>query len=174
MRRPLPFGVGKVGSNCPDSNLPIKYTQIGQIQLHFCHFFRLHIFALMDNRWSQITISGHVATVDHTYLDVEPRLRLVRPVGGEDGDAAPAVVVHHALVVVPEDVPAVLLHYRVTHHVDSNLPLTSKQKLHFSMKSMYRDRLKGMQILLSRTQAGAGRTGKQEQEQTSRNHVQAF
>ena len=31
-----------------------------------------------------------------------------------------------------------------------------------------------MQILLSRTQAGAGRTGKQEQEQTSRNHVQAF
>ena len=38
----------------------------------------------------------------------------------------------------------------------------------------YRDRLKGMQILLSRTQAGAGRTGKQEQEQNSRNHVQAF
>ena len=38
----------------------------------------------------------------------------------------------------------------------------------------YRYRLKGMQILLSRTQAGAGRTGKQEQEQTSRNHVQAF
>ena len=31
-----------------------------------------------------------------------------------------------------------------------------------------------MQILLSWTQAGAGRTGKQEQEQTSRNHVQAF
>ena len=29
-----------------------------------------------------------------------------------------------------------------------------------------------MQILLSRTQAGPGRTGKQEQEQISRNHVQ--
>ena len=39
---------------------------------------------------------------------------------------------------------------------------------------MYRDRLKGMQILLSRTQAGPGRAVKQEQEQTSRNHVQAF
>ena len=39
---------------------------------------------------------------------------------------------------------------------------------------LYRDRLKGMQILLGRSQAGAGRTGKQEQEQTSRNHVQAF
>ena len=38
----------------------------------------------------------------------------------------------------------------------------------------YRDRLKGMQILLGRTQAGSGKTGKQEQEQTSRNHVQAF
>ena len=36
--------------------------------------------------------------------------------------------------------------------------------------SMYRDRLKGMRILLSRTQAGAGRTVKQEHEQTSRNH----
>ena len=31
-----------------------------------------------------------------------------------------------------------------------------------------------MQILLSRTQPGPGRTAKQEQEQTSRNHVQAF
>ena len=38
----------------------------------------------------------------------------------------------------------------------------------------YRDRLKGVQILLSRTQAGPGRTVKQEQEQTSRNHPQAF
>ena len=31
-----------------------------------------------------------------------------------------------------------------------------------------------MQILLSGTQAGPGLTGKQEQEQISRNHVQAF
>ena len=38
----------------------------------------------------------------------------------------------------------------------------------------YRDRLKSMQILLSITQAEPGRTGKQEQEQTSRNHIQAF
>ena len=38
----------------------------------------------------------------------------------------------------------------------------------------YRDRLKGMEMLLTRTQAGPGRTGKQEQEQTSRNLVQAF
>ena len=38
----------------------------------------------------------------------------------------------------------------------------------------YRDRLKSMQILLSRSQAGPGRTGKQEQGQTSHNHVQAF
>ena len=37
---------------------------------------------------------------------------------------------------------------------------------------VYRDHLKDMQILLSRTQAGI--TGKQEQEQTSRKHVQAF
>ena len=37
---------------------------------------------------------------------------------------------------------------------------------------MYRDRLKSMQILLSRTQAGPGRAVKQEQKQTSCNHVQ--
>ena len=41
-------------------------------------------------------------------------------------------------------------------------------------KNNYRDWLKGVQILLSRTQAGPGRTVKAEQEQTSRNHVQAF
>ena len=39
---------------------------------------------------------------------------------------------------------------------------------------IYRDRLKGVQILLSRTQAGPGRTVKQEQEEASRNHVQTF
>ena len=33
---------------------------------------------------------------------------------------------------------------------------------------------KGLLILLSRTQAGPGRTGKQEQEQISRNHVQTI
>ena len=39
---------------------------------------------------------------------------------------------------------------------------------------MYRARNKGMQILLSNSQAGLGRTVKQEQEEISRNHVQAF
>ena len=39
---------------------------------------------------------------------------------------------------------------------------------------LYRDRLKSVQILLIRTQAGPGRAVKQEQEEHSRNHVQAF
>ena len=39
---------------------------------------------------------------------------------------------------------------------------------------MYRARNKGMQILLSNSQAGPGTTVKQEQKETSRNHVQAF
>ena len=42
-----------------------------------------------------------------------------------------------------------------------------------SSLTTYRDGKKEMQILLSRTQAGPGRTFKQEQEQTSRYHVQA-
>ena len=39
---------------------------------------------------------------------------------------------------------------------------------------LYRDWLKGVQILLSNSQAGPGRKVKQEQEEISRNHVQAF
>ena len=39
---------------------------------------------------------------------------------------------------------------------------------------MYRDGNKGMQILLSYSQAWPGRKVKQEQEEISRNHVQAF
>ena len=39
---------------------------------------------------------------------------------------------------------------------------------------MHRDRLKGVQILLINSQAGPGRKVKQEQEEMSRNHVQAF
>ena len=40
--------------------------------------------------------------------------------------------------------------------------------------NLYRARNKGMQILLSNSQAGTGRTFIQEQEEISRNHVQAF
>ena len=39
---------------------------------------------------------------------------------------------------------------------------------------MYKDELKGLHVLLRRTQAGPGRAIKQEQEQNSRNHLQAF
>ena len=39
---------------------------------------------------------------------------------------------------------------------------------------MYRDRLNGVQILLSNSQEGPGRTVKQEQEEIYRNHVQTF
>ena len=38
----------------------------------------------------------------------------------------------------------------------------------------YRDRLKGVQILLSTSQARPGREVKQEQKEISRNHIQAF
>ena len=39
---------------------------------------------------------------------------------------------------------------------------------------MYRGGNKGLFVLLSNTQAGPGRTVKQEQEEISRNHVQTF
>ena len=39
---------------------------------------------------------------------------------------------------------------------------------------IYRDRRKGVQILLSNSQAGSGSKVKQEQEEISRNHIQAF
>ena len=38
----------------------------------------------------------------------------------------------------------------------------------------YRGANKSLYVLLSRTQAGAGRTVKQEEEEVSRNHVQTF
>ena len=40
------------------------------------------------------------------------------------------------------------------------------------MYDIYREEIYSLQILLSRTQAGPGRTGKQEQEEISPNHVQ--
>ena len=39
---------------------------------------------------------------------------------------------------------------------------------------VYRGVNKGLYVLLSRTQAGPGRTVKQEQEELSRNHIQTF
>ena len=39
---------------------------------------------------------------------------------------------------------------------------------------LYRGELKGLYVLLSRTQAGPGRAVKHEQDENSRNHVQAF
>ena len=43
-----------------------------------------------------------------------------------------------------------------------------------ALPNMYRGVNKGLFVLLSRTQAGSGRTVKQEQEEISRNHVQTF
>ena len=42
------------------------------------------------------------------------------------------------------------------------------------VRDMYRDWLKDRQMLLGNSQAGPGRTVKQEQEEISRNHVQTF
>ena len=43
-----------------------------------------------------------------------------------------------------------------------------------SQTNMYRSANKGVYVLLSSTQAGPGRTAKQEQEEISRNHVHTF
>ena len=49
-----------------------------------------------------------------------------------------------------------------------------KNERYIAPISLYRDRLKSMQILLSMTQAGPGRAVKHEQEEISRNQVQTF
>ena len=53
---------------------------------------------------------------------------------------------------------------------------TTASRIHKGNKNvrMYRARNKGMHILLSNSQAGIGRTVKQEQEEISRNQVQTF
>ena len=56
----------------------------------------------------------------------------------------------------------------------SNSPLRQFSQAPNHGNSIYRDRLKGVQILWSNSQAGPGRKVKQEQEDISRNHVQAF
>ena len=43
-----------------------------------------------------------------------------------------------------------------------------------SLQNKYRGELKGLYVLLSRTQAGPGRAVEQEQEENSRNHVQVL
>ena len=52
--------------------------------------------------------------------------------------------------------------------------LSKLKKEVFSLVQVYRDRLKGVQILLTNSQAGPGRTVKQEQEDISCNHVPSF
>ena len=63
------------------------------------------------------------------------------------------------------------------HPVHAALPVTTRGQLDIlstPAEELYRGEQKGMQILLSMTQARPGRAVKQEQEQNSRNHVQAF
>ena len=56
------------------------------------------------------------------------------------------------------------------------LRCTSEQdfQLFHIPSSIYRGELKGLYAMLSRTRAGSGRALKNEQEDNSRNHVQAF
>ena len=60
------------------------------------------------------------------------------------------------------------------HNVIATSSILYFMTIPMTLSKLYRNRLKAMQILLSRTQAGPGRADKQAQEQTSRNHVQAF
>ena len=53
-------------------------------------------------------------------------------------------------------------------------PFSHNRSSYSMISSLYRDRLKSVQILLSRTKAGPGRKVKQEQEESSRNQVQSF
>ena len=62
------------------------------------------------------------------------------------------------------------MRHRMSDTCDDNFA-KKKKKIE---QSMYRGGNKGMFVLLSRTQAGPGRTVKQEQEDISRNHVQTF
>ena len=52
--------------------------------------------------------------------------------------------------------------------------LTYTLKGFLTYNQVYRGANKGLHVLLSSTQAGPGRTVKQEQEEISRNHVQTF
>ena len=58
----------------------------------------------------------------------------------------------------------------------SSVPKTEAPSLIFNVAKMcnYRGVNKGLHVLLSRTQAGPGRTVKQKKEKISRNHVQTF
>ena len=60
-----------------------------------------------------------------------------------------------------------------TNQIQNEMALMTNLKVPYPAE-WYRDRLKGMQILLSTTQAEPGRAGKQQQEQTSPNHVRPF
>ena len=74
------------------------------------------------------------------------------------------------LVVVPRAAGLVLL----VSPLGRNLAAREKGLRLGQISSSYRGGNKGLFVLLSRTQAGPGRTVKQEQEEISRNHVQTF
>ena len=59
------------------------------------------------------------------------------------------------------------LSYKANHAKQMSYNLVS-----YYQEELYRDEILSLQILLSRTQSGPGRTDKQEQEEISPNHVQ--
>ena len=59
------------------------------------------------------------------------------------------------------------LSYKANHAKQMSYNLVS-----YYQEELYRDEILSLQILLSRTQSGPGRTVKQEQEEISPNHVQ--
>ena len=66
----------------------------------------------------------------------------------------------------------ICLHFRKIDCI--NFIWDYSQKLTTTLKRPYRGGNKGLYVLLSMTQAGPGRTVKQEQEEISLNHVQTF
>ena len=114
------------------------------------------------------------------YLSLSP-LNYMRRVGGV---SALSLVLRHQIILEEDRHIFSLIFYNNNNFNAFNVPmwqcahvlarLPSLVHLLKIPPSLYRARNKGMLILLSNSQAGPGRTVKQEQEEISRNHVQAF
>ena len=118
-----------------------------------------------------IKSGGSLINVSHTQTDRRKRVGL----GGKEHHTAYSTVhTRGDLAVVALDIQTAFV--QNSHFYDIRCFIISAEALRtlITTRPPYRGANKGLYVLLSRTQAGPGRTVKQEQEEISCNHVQTF
>ena len=138
-----PYIRSRVANNTTNMKILIV-SKIGSVTAFLFQILiqrRKHTFPV-TKKWIKFSVLGSCLQSEANLLNISHAVRRLRNLRGHWCRAAVPFDRHHNPVFNLQHSPCrgPKRQYRVTHHVVSNFPMTSKQKFRFSMRPMYQPR----------------------------------